>query len=102
MARYEINNAPTPILFGAKGHVERTLQNAKNLIMTAMGEVPYDRLRGFDTTMTDLPMPALNEQLAQEIDRVLAWEPDAELVRAQATPDGEGGVLIRCVIEIRE
>ena len=49
MAQYIITNIPEQIDFEIDNDdVGRTLQNAKNLLMTRMGEVPYDRLRGFD------------------------------------------------------
>ena len=78
MAQYEITNQPSPIDFECNNEIiARTLQNAKNLLMCKMGEVPYDRYRGFDPALFDLPIQEFEEQLLPELDRVMLWEPDA-------------------------
>ena len=102
VARYEITNEPAQIDFEEKEYVRRTVQNAKNLLMTRMGEVPYDRLRGFDHSLFDLPMTEFRARLMPEIDRVLLWEPDAEAVSAEANRREDGGTLIKVIIEVRE
>lgn len=101
MARYEITNLPQPVDFECSSDmVRRTLQNAKNLLMCHMGEVPYDRYRGFDAALYDLPLPQLRERLVKELDRVMMWEPDVEVVSATAEMNADHGVEIRCVVEI--
>lgn len=103
MALYQIDNRPAPIDFeaGSGSIIRQTLQNAKNLLMTKMGEVPYDRLRGFDVSLLDLPMDKLRLQLMPELDRLMIWEPDAEVMDAEATLDENGEIYIRVVIEIK-
>ena len=100
--RYAIDNQSAPIDFaiGSDDIVARTLQNAKNLLMTHMGEIPYDRLRGFDAGLCDLPLPRLNEQLLPELDRVMLWEPDVTVISATAEMDARGEIIIRAVIDI--
>lgn len=100
--RYAIDNQSAPIGFaiGSDDIVARTLQNAKNLLMTHMGEIPYDRLRSFDAGLFDLPLPRLNEQLLPELDRVMLWEPDVTVISATAEMDARGEVIIRAVIDI--
>ena len=100
--RYAIDNQSAPIDFaiGSDDIVARTLQNAKNLLMTHMGEIPYDRLRGFDAGLFDLPLPRLNEQLLPELDRVMLWEPDVTVISATAEMDARGEVIFRAVIDI--
>lgn len=100
--RYAIDNESAPIDFaiGSDDIVARTLQNAKNLLMTHMGEIPYDRLRGFDAGLFDLPLSRLNEQLLPELDRVMLWEPDVTVISATAEMDARGEVIIRAVIDI--
>ena len=100
--RYAIDNQSAPIDFaiGSDDIVARTLQNAKNLLMTHMGEIPYDRLRGFDAGRFDLPLIRLNEQLLPELDRVMLWEPDVTVISATAEMDARGEVIIRAVIDI--
>ncbi len=101
MAQYEITNRPVPIGFeNSDDPVQRTIQNAKNLLMCRMGEVPYDRYRGFDAALYDVPIPELREVLVEEIDRVMLWEPDVEVVDADCNMDENGDILIRAVIEI--
>lgn len=100
MARYEINNIPGDINFECgNDDVVRTLQNAKNLLMCARGEVPFDRQRGFDDTLMDLPLDELRAVLLPELDRVMLWEKDVEVVSATATIEGEATV-IRCIVEV--
>lgn len=101
MAQYIITNQPEPINFEIGGDmVVRTIQNAKNLIMTRMGEVPYDRLRGFDPALYHLPIDQLRTALLPELDRVMTWEPDAEVAEATADMMEDGGILITMTIEI--
>lgn len=101
MAQYTIDNRPAPVDFECNNDLlQRTLQNCKNLLMTQMGEVPYDRYRGFDPSLYDLPMQELNENLVPELDRVMMWEPDAEVVDAQAALDENGECVITMTVEI--
>lgn len=100
MAQYEITNIPGVIDFECgSDFVRRTVQNAKNLMMCRKGEVPFDRQRGLDPALLDLPFDELQAALLPELDRVMLWEPDAEVVRATATVKN-GQTVIRCIIEI--
>lgn len=79
----------------------RILQNVKNLIMTRKGEVPFDRRRGVNPELFDLPIDEVNLQLEPELDRVLIWEPRATLVHADAEIDEDTmDVRIRAIVEI--
>ena len=100
MARYVIDNAPFPIDFQGDDFVQRTLQNAKNLLMCHMGEVPYDRYRGFDVSLYDLPMEKLNSELLPELDRCMMWEPDVEVVEADARLMEDGSIYIQVILEV--
>ena len=75
MAQYQIDNIASPINFQEDDIILRTLQNAKNLLMCRMGEVPYDRYRGFDPALYELPLDELRAELLPELDRVMMWEP---------------------------
>ena len=104
MARYEITNIPQDIKFETGNSaiaLERTLQNAKNLLMCRMGEIPFDRQRGLDPALFDLPMGEMQRALLPELDRVMLWEPDVEVVSGTATLE-DGMTVIRCVIEVNE
>ena len=101
MAKYQIDNIPSPIAFEAGNEmIRRTLQNAKNLLMTHMGDVPYDRLRGLDQSIFDLPIRAMREALLPELDRVMLWEPDAEVEDANCTLDENGKAIIEVTLSI--
>lgn len=100
MAQYQIDNIPSPIDWQESSIVQRTLQNAKNLLMCRMGEVPYDRFSGFNPALYDLPIEELRTELLPELDRVMLWEPDAEVVDAEATMLENGGLYIKAIIEV--
>lgn len=100
MTKYQIDNIASPIDFQESDAVKRTLQNAKNLLMCRMGEVPYDRFRGFDPALFDLPIGELRNELLPELDRVMMWEPDVEVLEAEATLLEGGGVYIKVILEL--
>ena len=101
MAQYIITNRPDAIDFECNSDIiTRTLQNAKNLLMCRMGEVPYDRYRGFDPALYDLPIQQLREKLLPELDRIMLWEPDVEVIDADCSIDENGDILIEATIEI--
>lgn len=103
MGRYQVTNIPQDIQFECgENSVLRRLQNVKNLLMCQMGTVPYDRYRGFDHALFDLPFGEMKEALLPEIDRVLLWEPAAEAVDAQCRLDEHGGIVITVTIELDE
>ena len=99
MAKYVIDNTDAPINFGATGQ-ERTVQNARNLLLCQMGEVPFDRGRGFDPKTIHRNMEVFRARLMEEIDRVLMWEPDATAKKAEAEMLEDGSVYIRVEIEV--
>ena len=99
MALYKIDNRPARVDFEATEIIARTLQNAKNLLMLRMGEVPYDRLRGFNPALFDLPMPELRAALLPELDRVMLWEPDVEVAEAACWLE-DGETVIEAMLEI--
>jgi len=97
MAQYEIDNIPSDIDWECnKDIVKRTVQNAKNLLMLRQGEAPYDRLRGFDETLLHRPVTEIQAELLPELDRLMLWEPDVEVVSATIDADS----VIRCVVEL--
>ncbi len=101
MAQYQITNQPSPIDFECNDDIIlRTIQNAKYLLMCKMGEIPYDRYRGFDPALYDLPIQDFQEALLPELDRVMLWEPDAEVVDASCELDKDGNIIIYATIEI--
>lgn len=100
MAQYQIDNLTAPIDFQESDIVLRTLQNAKNLLMCRMGEVPYDRYRGLDPAIFDLPIEEMRAELLPELDRCMMWEPDVEVVDAEATLLDGGEVYIKVILEI--
>ena len=95
---YQIDNVASPIDFQGKDIRKRTLQNAKNLLMCRFGEVPYDRLRGFNPALYEQPIEIMNANLMRELDRVMAWEPDVTVSRAEATLLDGGQVYIKVIL----
>ena len=100
MAQYEIDNVPSPIDFQEDDEILRALQNAKNLLMGTMGEVPYDRYRGFDKGLYDLPMEEFENELLPELDRIMMWEPDVEVVDGEGKLLEDGSVYIKAIVEV--
>ncbi|MDO4620042.1 MAG: hypothetical protein Q4B09_05400 [Lachnospiraceae bacterium] len=100
MAIYMIDNMSSPIDFQENDPIKRTLQNAKNLLMCQIGEVPYDRRRGFNARLYDFAWGEFQEELLPELDRVMAWEPDVEVVSASAKMLPDGSVYIKVNLEI--
>lgn len=101
MALYQIDNIPSPLNFQGNDIIMRTLQNAKNLLMCRMGEVPFDRYRGFDPALFDLPFLEFRSELLPELDRIMMWEPDVEIVDAEATLLGDNSIYIKAILEIK-
>ena len=101
MAKYQIDNVDAPIDFQEADIVKRALQNAKNLLMCHMGEVPYNRYRGFDPTLYDLPMPMLRAELMPMLDRMMMLEPDIEVVSAEATQLPDMSTYIRVIVNCK-
>lgn len=104
MALYEITSEPVPLDFECtltSSMIDRTLQNAKNLIMCRRGEIPYDRQRGLDPIIFELPYFEANAALLPELDRCLAWEPDAEVYDGWLEIDDKGETIVHCVVEIK-
>lgn len=102
MAIYTISNRPAAIQWeiSPSDWVMRTLQNCKNLLMTRMGDVPYDRYRGLDSAIYDMPISEVRARLHEEIERVLLWEPDAEVVAVRCRPAAETESGISILIEV--
>ena len=101
MAQYTIDNINAPIDFQENNQIKRALQNAKNLLMTRMGEVPYDRFRGFDYGLFDLPITQFEAALLPELDRIMAWEPDISVVSADTEVQDNGEIRIIATVECR-
>lgn len=107
-ARYIITNSPEEIDFEIDNETEnpaeiRAVRNAKNLLMTKMGEIPFDRQRGFDTSLYDLPMGELQGILMEELDRVMLWEPYVEVVEAAILRKEENGeIIFQVTIEVAD
>lgn len=105
MARYIINNLKEEIPWEEnESDISRVVQNAKNLLMCHMGELPYDRYRGFDMNEYGQPLSDFQSRLPMEIERIMAWEPrvtviscEAEMVQTDDERDMD--VLITVIIE---
>lgn len=74
----------------ATEYVRRTLQNARNLLMLTMGEVPYDRMRGIHPGLFEMSLAQAENVITQEVVRVLAWEPDIRVSAVRLLPETNG------------
>ena len=103
MARYVIDNRPVPLTFDVgDDDTARTIMNAKNIIMTVRGEIPYNRLCGIDADIFDMPINEVNDVLMEAVDEALEFEPDAEAVDAKAWLDANGETVIEVTIDVTE
>lgn len=104
MAQYIINDLPGDISWECSNDfIARTLQNAKNLLMCRMGEVPYQRNRGINPAIYDMPPAESASYLYNEVRRVMEWEPDVEdVVSAEFKFKNDGTCYISAVVEINE
>ena len=104
MAIYTINNQPEPIKWETGDFVARTLQNAKNLIMTEEGEIPYDRLRGISHAIFDAPYTVNHADVRREVEKAMLWEPDARVVnvRTRLTGEIDSPLFIEVDLEVNE
>ena len=103
MARYVIDNRPVPLTFDVgDDDTARTIMNAKNLIMTVRGEIPYNRLCGIDADIFDMPINEANDVLMEAVDEALEFEPDAEAVDAKAWLDINGEMVMEVTIDVTE
>ena len=97
---YIVTNAQEPIDFSPENETERILQNVKNLLRCKMGEVPFDRLRGYDPTIMDRPRTEIDGPMMREIDKVLMWEPRARMVKAECELLTDGETLITVTVDV--
>jgi len=100
MALYQIDNVASPINFEETDLIKRTLQNAKNLLMCRMGEVPYNHYRGMDPSLFDLPIPNMRMELLPELDRVMTLEPDVTVMDAEAALLPNGDTYIKVIVDV--
>lgn len=87
---YTIDTRAREIDFEATEYVGRTLENARNLLLLRMGEVPYDRMRGIAPALLELDYAAAQNLITQEVTRALGWEPDVRVLAARILPAGDG------------
>ena len=100
MARYKVDNIPREIDFECNDDaLKRTLQNVKNLMMLRKGELPYDRLRGIDPALFDLPITEVNARIVKELEGVMLWEPDVTVVSANAMLTNGDQMVITCIVD---
>ena len=101
MKKFIMDTSYAPINWEPKTIEERIAQNAKNLLMLRMGEVPYDRRRGLNRDVEHKPLKYVQDNITLEIGRVLGFEPDARVIRAEANHTPEG-LRIVCEVEVDE
>lgn len=104
MAQYEITNDPAKINFeiAEDDVIDRILQNCHNLLMIRMGEIPFNRNRGTDQRIFDLPVSEMESVLSNEMNRVMGWEERVSVVSARAEMTEDLSIRIHVVVDIDE
>lgn len=100
MARYVIDNQNAPIVWEGLNDTDRVLQNAKNLLRLARGELPYDRMRGMDMRMNGIPITQLKTEAAQKVHNNLLWETRVKLIGTRVAIKEDGDILIEAEVEV--
>ena len=85
-----ISTADSAIDTEASEYRRRTIANAQNLLRLQKGEIAYDRMRGVDPAIYDMPLRQAQSVILPEVARVLAWEPDIRVLAARIVPAGDG------------
>lgn len=97
---YTINNLAEPINTETREFEARTIQNAKNLLRIWKGEVPYDRMRGLDPALKEMPFVKIQSCIFEEVTRVLNWEPDVSVIAVRTRTVEEGELYIEADVLI--
>ena len=101
MAQYQITNRPAPIDFECNNDIIlRTVQNAKNLLMCRMGEVPYDRYRTPDVESRYFAAQGRYSYFALPGRYNNMSLPDVEIVDGECAMDENGDIIITATIEV--
>ena len=103
MAVYEITNEARAVDFecGNNTTLARALQHGRNLLRLRRGELPFDRKRGFDWRLFDLPLADIQAPLNRELARLMQYEPDLTLVRGWVERTENGETVIHALVSCR-
>lgn len=89
MADFYISDA-SPINWRQSG-AAKIAQNCQNLLCTFWHEIAYERSKGMDPEIVDLPLPQAKQKMKAEIYRVLGdYEPRAKILSVQVTGEESG------------
>lgn len=101
--QYRVSNTRSEIDFecGRNGD-KRILQNVHNLLMTMMGEVPFDRMRGVYGGIYDMSAPDADGVILPLLDAVMTYEPRVSVIETDTQNDDEGNLIITLTVEIKE
>lgn len=84
----------------AKGH-QRIVQNVANLISTWRYEVGYDRTKGLDPSIKDLPINKASALYVAEVFRIVeTYEPRAKVISVIPISSENGEMDFEVVIDI--
>ncbi|WP_069997746.1 hypothetical protein [Cellulosilyticum sp. I15G10I2] len=99
---YEIDTSQEFKLDWTAKDTQRTLQNVRNLISTWRYEVAYDRTKGLDPNILDMPFDDAVALYVAEVYRLIeTYEPNATV--QSVTPiglDSFGNISLKVVIEV--
>jgi hypothetical protein len=97
--QYTINNLPARKDWETQDTATRILQNAKNLLLTHTGEVPYARHRGLDTAVYETNMELLRATILEKAMITMMVEPRVQVLDARCNMN-DGFLYIEIDLEI--
>lgn len=99
---YEIDTSLPSSLNWNATEDERVIQNIRNLISTWRYEVAYDRTKGLNPKILDMPAGAAQALYISEIYRLIqTYEPGVKVKNVKLiaiNPDGQ--IIVKVVVEI--
>lgn len=99
---YEIDTSqPTELNWNASGD-ERIIQNIRNLISTWRYEVAYNRVKGLDPRILDMPAESAQALYIAEIYRLVGtYEPNATIKDVKLLAiNYDGQIDVKVVVEL--
>lgn len=99
MAEYYINDT-TPIDWNLRG-AEKIAQNCQILLCTFLFEVAYERAKGMDPVIVDLPLPDAIRKMKSEVYRVIrTYEPRAKVMSVNVWGEESGDLHFTVGLDI--
>lgn len=103
MAEFDVTASIEQVCFLPESKIEEILQNVKTILSTMRGSVPLDREFGISADLVDSPTPAAQARcMAEIVDAVSRHEPRAEIIAVAFSGDGDGRLIPKVKVRIRD